>query len=251
MPEANNIPKETDLILKNHNEEEPVISNKPATDAQADNFDLSAIQFETDEEITFGDSPGQANDNQSDSRGTNIKEIEEHINLISGKLDSLQQGFNQKLKYDQHKDSIIDNLHNELQEYKNETFRKHVQNMIMDVIKIIDDIRKLSKFYRAQESLNSDPDKMLKLIESIPADLEDSFYWQGVKPYMVDSDCFDPTQQKVLKKIETGDKTKDKMIAERLFPGYEWDGRVIRPEMVNVYLYVENSQKINFRSTDE
>ncbi len=49
----------------------------------------------------------------------------------------------------------------------------------------------------------------------------------------------------------TADKAKDKMIAERLFPGYEWDGRVIRPEMVNVYLYVEDSQDINFRSTDE
>ncbi len=123
--------------------------------------------------------------------------------------------------------------------------------MIMDVIKIIDDIRKLSRFYRTQKALSSDPDKLLKLIESIPSDLEDSFYWQGVKPYMVDSDRFDPTQQKVLKKIETAEKAKDKMIAERLFPGYEWDGRVIRPEMVNVYLYVEDSQDINFRSTDE
>ncbi|MDM8543530.1 nucleotide exchange factor GrpE [Desulfococcaceae bacterium HSG9] len=269
MSEENNIPKETDLILQNNKEKDPVIPIKPAHDDQSGNFDLPEIQFETDEEITFGDPPVNANnnhsdsrgsnfkdvedvnDNQSDSRSANFKDIEEHINLISGKLDSLQQEFNEKLKYDQHKDSIIDNLHNELQEYKNETFRKHVQTMIMDVIKIIDDIRKLSKFYRTHESLNSDPDKMLKLIESIPADLEDSFYWQGVKPYTVDGDSFDPTQQKVLKKIETGDKTKDKIIAERLFPGYEWDGRVIRPEMVNVYLYVEDLQEINFRSTDE
>jgi len=251
MSEANNIPKEIKLILENHIEEDTGIPNKPKTNDRSIDLDLSEIQYETDEEIIFGDTPIEANDNQGDNSCTSLKDIEGQMNLISGKLDLLEQDFNQKLKYDQHKDSIIDNLHTELQEYKNDTFRKHFQNMIMDVVKIIDDIRKLSRFYRAHESINRDPDKLLKLIESIPADLEDSFYWQGVKPYKSDNDRFDPTRQKVLKKIETDDKTKDKTIAERLFPGYEWDGRVIRPEMVNVYLYVEDSQEINFRSTDE
>ena len=252
MPEANNIPKETNLILKNHIEEENTgISSKPEANERSIDLDLSEIQYETDEEITFGDPPIKANDNQDDNSHTSLRDIEGQMNLISGKLDLLEQDFNQKLKYDRHKDSIIDNLHTELQEYKNDTFRKHFQTMIMDVVKIIDDIRKLSRFYRAQESINNDPNKLLKLIESIPGDLEDSFYWQGVKPYKSDSDRFDPTRQKVLKKIETADKTKDKLIAERLFPGYEWDGRVIRPEMVNVYLYVADSQEINSRSTDE
>jgi len=252
MSEANNIPKEINLILKNHIEEEDTgLPSKPKTNDRTIDLDLSEIQYETNEEITFGDSPIQANDNQSDNSCTSLRDIGGQMNLISGKLDLLEQDFNQKLKYDLHKDSIIDNLHTELQEYKNETFRKHFQTMIMDVIKIIDDIRKLSRFYRAQESINSDPDKLLKLIESIPGDLEDSFYWQGVKPYMSGSDHFDPTRQKVLNKIETADINQDKMIAERLFPGYEWDGRVIRPEMVNVYLYVADSQEINFRSTDE
>jgi len=248
----NNTPKETDLFLKNSAKaDDTSIPGTPATNDRTIDFDLSEIEYETDEEITFGEPPIQGDDNPGESHSTTPPNITEQIGLIAGKLDLLKQEFNEKLKYDHHKDTIIDNLHSELQEYKNETFRKHFQTMIMDVIKIIDDIRKLSRFYREQESLNSDPDKMLKLIESIPADLEDSFYWQGVKPYIVDSDHFDPTQQKVLKKIETTDKIKDKMIAERLFPGYEWDGRVIRPEMVNVYLYVENSPEINFRSTDE
>jgi len=249
MPEANNIPKEINRILKNHTEEEDTgITSKSAANDRSIDYDLSEIQFETDEEITFGDTPIQANDN---SGCATPNDIGGQINIVSAKLDLLQQEFNEKLKYDQHKDNIIDNLHGELQEYKNETFRKHFQTMILDVIKIIDDIRKLSRYYRSQDSLNSDPVKLLKLIESIPADLEDSFYWQGVKPYVSDSDRFDPTRQKVLKKVETADKNKDKMIAERLFPGYEWDGRVIRPEMVNVFLYVTDSQEINFRSTDE
>ncbi len=252
MPEQKNIPKETNLILGNHiKEDDTGIPSKPKANKRLVDLDLSEIQYETDEEITFGDTPIQANEKLDDSNCATFKDIEGQMSLIYSKLDLLEQEFNEKLKFDQHKESIIDNLHSELQEYKNETFRKHFQTMIMDVIKIIDDIRKLSRFYRSQESLNGDPDKWLKLIESIPADLEDSFYWQGVKPYITDRDRFDPTRQKVLKKIETADKTKNKMVAERLFPGYEWDGRVIRPEMVNVYLYVEDSQEIKFRSTDE
>lgn len=252
MPDSNNIPKEANRILKNHIEDEDESASiKPLTKDRSINFDLSAIEFETDEEITFGDDPAPEEKKQVNKRNTTLGDIEGGMKLISGKLDSLQNEFNEKLKYDQHKDDIIDNLHTELQEYKNETFKKHFQTMIMDVIKIIDDIRKLSRFYRSQESSCCDPDKLLKLIESIPADLEDSFYWQGVKPYMSENDRFDPTRQKVLKKIETTDKSKDKMIAERLFPGYEWDGRVIRPEMVNVYLYVKESNDISFRSSDD
>ncbi|HLC16368.1 MAG TPA: hypothetical protein VJL89_09095, partial [Thermodesulfovibrionia bacterium] len=38
---------------------------------------------------------------------------------IQNNLDNLGQAFQNKLKYDEHKEKVIDRLHNELQEYKN------------------------------------------------------------------------------------------------------------------------------------
>ncbi len=67
--------------------------------------------------------------------------------------------------------------------------------------------------------------------------MEDIFYRQGVNSYICDTHMFDATRQKILKTIETSDKSKDKTIAESLRSGYEWEGKIIRPEMVAVYIY--------------
>ncbi|MDO9264348.1 MAG: nucleotide exchange factor GrpE, partial [Desulfosalsimonadaceae bacterium] len=83
--------------------------------------------------------------------------------------------------------------------------------------------------------------KLLKYIEHIAGDLEDMFSWEGVVPFTCDGDAIDPARQRVLSKIKTDDPEKDKTIAERLRPGYEWDGKIIRPEMVSVYIYQTNS----------
>ncbi|MBN1931090.1 MAG: nucleotide exchange factor GrpE [Desulfobacterales bacterium] len=157
---------------------------------------------------------------------------------IQEQLSSLQREFQSKLKYDAHKDKIIDQLHQELQEYKKDIVKKYLKSFIMDVIKIIDDIRKLVEHYRSKEASAIDLEKLLKVFENIPSDLEDLFYWQGVKPFTCNKATFDPGCQRVMKTIETADKSKDKTVAESLRPGYEWDGKVIRPEMVAVYSYI-------------
>ena len=157
---------------------------------------------------------------------------------IQKQLSSLHQEFQSKLKYDAHKDKIIDQLHQELQEYKKDIVKKYLKSFIMDVIKIIDDIRKLMEHYRSKETSAIDLEKLLNVFENIPSDLEDLFYWQGVKPFTCNKAAFDPGCQRVMKTIETADKSKDKIVAESLRSGYEWDGKVIRPEIVAVYSYI-------------
>jgi len=46
------------------------------------------------------------------------------LDLLVTKLYTLQAEFQSKLKYDQHKDKIIDDLHRELQEYKSDLINK-------------------------------------------------------------------------------------------------------------------------------
>jgi molecular chaperone GrpE (heat shock protein) len=156
-------------------------------------------------------------------------------------MSYLLHEFQSKLKYDAHKEKIIDALHNELQEYKNDIIKKQMLSVFMDVIKVIDDIRKWLKHYRQQESAARDPMKLFKFLENIPSDLEDIFYWQGAKSFTCEGSSFDPTRQRVCRKIETSVKEQDHTIAESLRPGYEWEGKIIRPEMVALYLYKESA----------
>jgi molecular chaperone GrpE (heat shock protein) len=158
---------------------------------------------------------------------------------VDKKLDLLSQEFQEKLKNDSLKEKIIDDLHNELQEYKKDIFKKQFRSMILDLINIIDDLRKLSKHHREKGAPDNDFEKLLGQLELIPSDLEDIFKNHGITPFTCSGDNFDPKRQKILNKVETMDKASDKTIAKSLRPGYEWDGWVIRPEMVEACIYKE------------
>lgn len=157
------------------------------------------------------------------------------------RLEELVQAFDAKLKYDAHKNKIIDDLHLSLQQHRDGLLKKYLHRIVMDVIKIVDDMRKLTAHYNQQLHSEETSTKLLKYIENIASDLEDLFSWEGVTPFTCDGNTVDPSRQRILGKIQTDDPEKDKTVAERLRPGYEWDGKIIRPEMISVYVYQPNS----------
>lgn len=166
---------------------------------------------------------------------------------VSGKLDGLQRqldrlsyDFQKKILHDEHKDKIINDLHEELQQYKKDILKKQFQSTLLDIIHIMDDIRKLTQHYREKDSSDYDPMKLLELIETIPSDMDDLFSSYGIESFTSIDTPFDPKRQKVLKKLETDDITKDKIVVKSLRPGYEWEGNVIRTEMVEVHIYNKN-----------
>lgn len=170
---------------------------------------------------------------------------------IHARLDGLQREFEGKLKYDAQKDRLIDQLHQELQGYRQDFLKKHFLTVILDVIKVADDIRKWLHYFRALDPAQRDPLKLFRYLEAVPSDLEDVFCWHGVKPYSTADGHFDPTRHRSLKQIPTDEAAKDKTIARSLRPGYEWDGKVIRQEMVAVYLYEDASQPESTRNGNE
>jgi molecular chaperone GrpE (heat shock protein) len=192
--------------------------------------EVIGIELEArDEESREIDQPPSQTDNFSMTK----------LDEIDKKLDLLSQEFQEKLKNDSLKEKIIDGLHNELQEYKKDIFKKQFRSMILDLINIIDDLRKLSKHHREKGARDNDFEKLLGQLELIPSDLEDIFKNHGITPFICSGDNFDPKRQKIFKKVETMDKASDKTIAKSLRPGYEWDGWVIRPEMVEACIYKE------------
>jgi molecular chaperone GrpE len=164
------------------------------------------------------------------------------LDLLVTKLDTLQAEFQSKLKYDQHKEKIIDELHGELQEYKSDLIKKLLQPMIMDVIHAIDDFNKLTSHYRQKTPEEIDPQKLLNLIASIPEDLEHLLYRQGIETFRGSEPDFNPSRQRAVKTLATPEPAKDKTIAQSLRQGYEWEGKVLRPEMVEVYIYKEEPE---------
>ena len=178
-------------------------------------------------------------------------DLRDQLNVIQEQLAQLSGDFSGKLKYDAHKDQIIDKLHQELQEYKQDIVKKHILSIVLDVVKVADDIRKWLAYFRSLDVSQRDPVKLFRYLEAIPSDLEDIFYWQGVKPYTHREGAFNPATQRAIKKIPTDDPTKDKAVAKSIRPGYEWESKVIRQEMVAVYVYEDGNESVDTRNIDE
>lgn len=173
------------------------------------------------------------------------------VDEILQHLKDLKREFQGKLKYDAHKEKIIDSLHEELQAHKDDILKKFMISFVMDIIQFIDNLKKLTQYYGSKGLTADDATRLLNLIEGIPADLEDICSRLGVMPFTCEAKQFDPGRQRVLKRIETDEEAKDKTIAENLRPGYEWDGKIIRPEMVAVYTFKAPQNETETRNSDE
>jgi len=200
---------------------------KAATEEVEADLDQSASCTCADEENQFEYDTDIIEDDGIDLTILKLENIEKQI-------EQLSNDFKSKLKYDAHKETIIDHLHNELQQYKNDFIKKQSLSIIIDMIRVVDGIRKFTAHHKSKTPSALDPAKLLDFIESIPSDIEDLFELQGVNTFTCDNEIVDSARQKIIQKTATTNKLKDKTIAETVYPGYECDGRVIRPEMIRV-----------------
>jgi molecular chaperone GrpE len=166
-------------------------------------------------------------------------DMADNIKRVLLMQEQLVNEFQTKLKYDRYKEKIIDNLHRELQEHKNNIRKKLLQPLIMDIILVWDDMNKMLEFYGNKESHELDPKKLLKLLEGFKSDLEEVLYRQQVEPFSLGEGVFDPVRQKVGQKIKTNEPALHKKVERTIRAGFEWDGDIIRPEIVAVNAFEE------------
>jgi molecular chaperone GrpE len=161
--------------------------------------------------------------------------IIENQSKILDELMSLKKDFQSKIKYDEQKEITITKLHDELQLYKRDLYKKMLLPVINDLIHFSDRTEKDLEFL-----VDVPAEKLMERIHDFLDDLRDVLYRQGVEPYKLENDDFDPKKQKIIKTIETNDKELDKKVANHKFYGYEWEEKIIKPESVEVYVYKED-----------
>ncbi len=155
---------------------------------------------------------------------------------IQQQLETLSRDFQSSLKYDQHKEKIIDKLHLELQEYKKGIAAKILRPLFMDIINVIDDTKKLMRSLKEKKE-ETNTEKLWKILNGLPEDLEEVLYRNGVDTEKSSETHFNSNNQKILKAIPTDQKELDKSIKDRLKNGYRWEGKLIRHELVTVFKY--------------
>ncbi|MBA3532711.1 MAG: nucleotide exchange factor GrpE [Ardenticatenales bacterium] len=158
--------------------------------------------------------------------------------LVEG-IEALQRGFDSKLKYDSSKERIIDTLHQELQAYREDMHFKILRPLFMDLITLYDDLGNLIKHAAPPENNGDSEGRSRRNLESLQESIEEILYRNGVAAYHDEGDKVLANRQRSIKTISTDQLERDRLIAERLRKGFEYEGKILRPEIVSTFKFVE------------
>ncbi len=178
--------------------------------------------------------PGSAAGSAADSTPGIIAAISQLGTLVEHRLTGLQTLFDREIRAEATRERIVDRLHAELQEYKQDLLLKVQRPIFIDLIQLHDDIGKMIEAQPADE-----PDRaaaLLGTLESIRTAIEDTLYRQGVEPFQNEGKEFDPRRQRSVTTVPTDDPERNKTIAGRLRPGFQAGDKLIRPEIVSVHI---------------
>jgi len=160
------------------------------------------------------------------------------VDVLQQKMEGLNQAFEAKLKYDSHREDTINQLHAELQIYKDDLVVQLIRPLLMDIIRLIDNQEKLVRDLRKKAPDELTAKKLLRLLEDGPEEWQEILERQGVEPFSSVEEVFDAKTQQPIPEL-TDDPDKDKRIAKRLKPGYRWRSQTLRQEQVKVYKYTK------------
>jgi molecular chaperone GrpE len=170
-----------------------------------------------------------------DSRSPIIEAIRQLGAQLDQRLVGLQAVFDREIRAETTRERIVDRLHAELQDYKQDLLLKVQRPIFVDLIQLHDDIGKMME---SPSDAPADADRSIAIrgiLESIRTAIEDILYRQGVEPFQQQGEEFDPRRQRALSTVPTEEPERNRTVANRLRPGFQAGEKLIRPELVSVY----------------
>lgn len=150
-------------------------------------------------------------------------------------LTGLRRDFESKLMYDAGKQRQLDVLHEELETYRRGFHLQLLRPVITDLITLYGDMEKVAARLATQEAHAAAAQEIVHFQDQV----EEILRRNNVERYTAQGDQFDAGRQRAITAVETTDPSKDKCVAERIRPGFEYEGKiVVQAEQVKTYRYV-------------
>ena len=190
------------------------------------------------EQVELSESPaGTGEENTTTSSGQDAND--ELADRIDAAVDRILEAFEEKLKYDQSKQQVIDRLHDELRGHRADLVAQAAGPFIFGMIRHHGEIGKLLSAVRDGPAGDVPSAKVCELLESLQEDVEDVLRENGIAAYRAEvSDPFDPVRQTVAGKVvPTSDEQRSGTIAACLGPGFERAGKILVKARVSAYRF--------------
>lgn len=186
---------------------------------------------------TEGYVSGQEEEGDVKSESINGKETLLQLQALQQAVDELRECFENKLAVDEHKNRLFDEMHRELNQYRNGMTDKILETMALDVIQLTDSVKNYGRVYEQKEPNEDNYRRLLRIVRGIGQDLEDILYRQSIESYKVPGHEVDVRRQKIVQTMATDVAAKNNLVAVRVADGYEMNGKVIRPERIKIFKY--------------
>ena len=188
------------------------------------------------------------------------------ITELSDKIDSISKCYEEKIKYDEGKQTTINRQYSELQSIREGIPYSYLKSIIKDIILTMTDLRRMTRSFKnkLEKGEELSIDHVIDTYASYEDDLLDILEKNGVDTYSYESNTYEPRKQKAVKIIDTSDESLNKVVVERLMDGFikteyrqveDSDTKelkvvsvenIIEKEHVNVYKYVPaETEKVN------
>lgn len=216
--------KVDDVVLECASEDS--VQNDAETEVESDANGLQEVTQEQAEDAV---------EQESDDK-VSLSEIVKMLASMDEKMEQMNQLFVRKIQHTTHEEKIVDQMHSELQRYKEDMYSQLVRPILLDIIEMRDSIIRMSNSFALKPE--GEQDVPLKTFSGYAFDIQDILEKNNITIYdSKDGDDFNALKQRVIKKVSTPVEQLHGKIAESLSSGYDYMGRAISPEKVAVYIY--------------
>lgn len=165
---------------------------------------------------------------------SHIAEIASRMTAFENHLNKLTHYFNDRFREDKLKQQAFDRLYDELKQYKDQFVFQSQKPVFLDLILLYDDVGRMVK-----SANDAEWEKKLGFLQEM---IREILYRRDVEVIDETPATFDKNCQKALRRVTTGDPAQDFAVKELVRDGFQWDGKVLRPQEVIVYRYDPNHQ---------
>lgn len=164
-------------------------------------------------------------------------EISDSIAKLMDAFTELKTDIERKSLDDSARDNTIERLHTELQQYKSGLLEKLVTPLVMEMITLHDNLGKTIQYERerSEQAESGSDNPVAEAHRSTQLQIEDILERQGITPFKEESQYFDGKRQRAITVTPAESESDSQVVYERVRVGFDWDGKVVRPELVNVY----------------
>ena len=182
--------------------------------------------------------------------GPGVEDLLKAVAEVSNQVERLAGLFEDRILYTEHEGKIVSQMHRELQKYKDDLYAQLVRPILLDVIKVRDNIQRMSALYREKPEGQQDipNETFLTYAEDLRNILEEN----NVEIYRSEpGSTFIPIRQKLVQRVPTTNPAQNGTIEASMSCGYSYGGRTISAEKVSVYCYEKPPEEVEINTEEK